>query len=85
MSNLVDRDILIKRLRQATEQSVSDDFKQGLIDARRILINMPIETKPEAYWVERFDDEDKWLECSNCHCDGDNAYNFCPNCGANMR
>ena len=39
---------------------------------------------PKAYWIERFDDEDKWLECSNCHCDSDDAYKYCPNCGAEM-
>ena len=39
----------------------------------------------KAYWIERFKKEDKWLECSNCHSDSDDAYNFRPNCGADMR
>lgn len=39
----------------------------------------------KAYWIERFEKEDKWLECSNCHLDSDEAYNFCPNCGTDMR
>jgi len=36
-------------------------------------------------WIERFDNEDKWLECPHCHKDSDNAYAYCPNCGAEMR
>lgn len=39
----------------------------------------------KAYWIERFDDEDKWLECSNCHFCGNDAFNFCPHCGSDMR
>lgn len=34
------------------------------------------------HWIERFDNEDKWLECPYCHISSDNAYNYCPNCGA---
>lgn len=36
-------------------------------------------------WIERFDNEDKWLECPHCHTDSTEAYNYCPNCGADMR
>ena len=36
-------------------------------------------------WVERFDNEDKWLECPHCHKDSDNAYAYCPNCGASFK
>ena len=50
-----------------------------------------IELKPlkKGYWIERIEYTDeliecRWLECSNCHCDGDDAYNFCPCCGADM-
>lgn len=46
--------------------------------------------RPKGYWYERIEHEDeliefRWFECSNCHCDGDDAYNFCPCCGADMR
>ena len=42
--------------------------------------------KSGLHWIERFDDDDwdKWLECPHCHKDSDNAYNYCPNCGAEM-
>ena len=36
-------------------------------------------------WIERFDNEDKWLECPHCHKDSDNAYTYCPNCGASFK
>lgn len=36
-------------------------------------------------WIERFDNEDKWLECPHCHKDSDNAYVYCPNCGASFK
>lgn len=43
------------------------------------------ERKSGLCWIERFDNEDKWLECPHCHKDSDNAYAYCPNCGADMR
>lgn len=36
-------------------------------------------------WIERFDNEDKWLECPHCHTDSTEAHNYCPHCGADMR
>lgn len=34
-----------------------------------------------------YDGEDEWcfVECSNCKYRADKHYNFCPNCGADMR
>lgn len=52
---------------------------------REDILNMPSVTpkrKSGLHWIERFDNEDKWLECPHCHKDSDNAY--CPNCGADM-
>ena len=39
-----------------------------------------------AYWIERFDEDSKWLICSNCHQDQDydKSTKFCPCCGAKM-
>ena len=36
-------------------------------------------------WIERFDNEDKRLECPHCHKDSDNSYAYCPNCGASFK
>lgn len=62
------------------------DHTDGVYDMISLLTIIENGTPlPKAYWIERFKEEDKWLECSNCHCDSDEAYNFCPNCGADMR
>lgn len=37
-----------------------------------------------AHWIERFNTEEKWLMCENCHGESDDAYKYCPNCGAKM-
>ena len=55
---------------------------------RNFVKNFPPVTptrKSRLRWIERFDNEDKWLECPHCHKDSDNAYAYCPNCGAEMR
>lgn len=41
--------------------------------------------KSGLHWIERFDNESMWLECPHCHRDSIAAYNYCPNCGAEMR
>ena len=55
---------------------------------REDILNMPPATptrKSGLRWIERFDNEDKWLECPHCHKDSDNAYAYCPNCGASFK
>lgn len=41
--------------------------------------------KSGLHWIERFDNENKWLECPHCHLDSAEAYNYCPNCGAKFK
>lgn len=41
--------------------------------------------KSGLHWIERFDNKYVWLECPHCHKDSDNAYNYCPNCGASFK
>lgn len=41
--------------------------------------------KSGLHWIERFNNEDKWLECPYCHKDSNNAYNYCPNCGISFK
>ena len=36
-------------------------------------------------WIERFNEDERWLMCTECRKDSDKAHNFCPNCGADMR
>ena len=40
-------------------------------------------------WIGRFEThewgKEEWCECPWCHMDSAEAYNFCPNCGADFR
>lgn len=59
-----------------------------ILDAREKVNNLPPVTptrKSGLHWIERFDNEDKWLVCPHCHMDSISAYNYCPNCGAEMK
>ena len=70
---------------------------QRQIDDLRRYLNLPSaepERKTKAKWIERDDGWDgTYYECSCCRepftlIDGtptDNLYNYCPNCGADMR
>jgi len=46
---------------------------------------LPSARKSGLRWIERFDKENKWLECPHCHIDSAEAYNYCPNCGASFK
>jgi len=44
--------------------------------------------RPQGKWIEHYDSSDgfTWLTCSRCMCKAyEDDYNFCPNCGADMR
>jgi hypothetical protein len=44
--------------------------------------------RPTGHWIEHYDTEDgfTWLTCSRCMFKAyEEDYNFCPNCGADMR
>ena len=44
--------------------------------------------RPQGEWIEHYDSSDgfTWLTCSRCMCKAyEDDYNFCPNCGADMR
>ena len=46
------------------------------------------EERPQGEWIEHYDNSDgfTWLTCSRCMCKAyEDDYNFCPNCGADMR
>ena len=47
------------------------------------------ESRKGMRWIGRFEThecgKEEWCECPWCHMDSAEAYNFCPNCGADMR
>ena len=40
----------------------------------------------QGHWIERFDEDSRWLQCSECTgcVDIHEATNYCPSCGAKM-
>ena len=63
---------------------------RGIVVTRKAVMqreieNMPTIERKKGKWIERFDDDDKWVMCTNCHKDEDKASPFCPHCGADMR
>jgi hypothetical protein len=80
----VSRADLIDKL-EILDKRYGSDFYWNV---RKIVDSLPPVTptrKSGLRWIERFDNEDKWLECPHCHKDSNNAYAYCPNCGANFK
>ena len=73
----VDKEELIKALNYDREQ-----YEKGYTDAWKECV------RPQGKWVEGYHDYFETLDCSLCGYVRDNrhaTFNFCPNCGADMR
>ena len=66
------------------DRPIHEDDVSESMDEIKALPPVTPTRKSGLHWIERFNNEDKWLECPYCHKDSDNAYNYCPNCGAEM-
>lgn len=69
-----------------TEITIGD----GDITAFKMAIkSLEQEPRKGMRWIGRFEThewgKEEWCECPWCHMDSAEAYNFCPNCGADMR
>ena len=84
--NCVSRQSILEELNRLGRHAFKDDTDYDcLFDfVDRLPPVMPTR-KSGLRWIERFDNEDKWLECPHCHKDSDNAYAYCPNCGASFK
>ncbi len=68
-------------LNSAWEKGYVAGFDDGYKTGRQ-------EERPTGEWIEHYDNSDgfTWLTCSRCLCKAyEDDYNFCPNCGADMR
>jgi len=57
-------------------------------DMESLIDNAPTIERPHGEWIENYDKTDgfTWLTCTRCMCKAyEEGYNFCPNCGADMR
>ena len=89
MSRYIDADKLTKAFVKAAKQvgNIGDQI------AFRMMINeipaADVRENVKGEWLADmiYDGEDEWcfLECSNCKYRSDDHFNYCPNCGADMR
>lgn len=98
MSDLISRQSALDAIQKRADiiNSVYSAFREGLIIAYSLVQETP-SAEPERKKGEWIEQDDGWdgiyYECSECReaftlMDGtptDNLYNFCPNCGADMR
>ena len=82
----IDRNQAVNALNEA--QIEGTDTHKGLGLAKQIIDELPCECRPTGEWKRKVHYLDICWECSNC---GHNSnyysplYNFCPDCGADMR
>ena len=88
MAEYVNRDLVFQMIKQK-KLHLFKKYWVGIDAVFEGMVNLPIaDVAPvvHANWIERFDNNDKWLMCSNCH--GEQEYRqatkYCPNCGARM-
>ena len=58
------------------------------LDMYKVVDAQPTIERPHGEWIENYDKTDgfTWLTCTRCMCKAyEEGYNFCPNCGADMR
>lgn len=76
-------------LKEALHNEIGDHALSTAID--RVIDNAPtVEERPQGEWIKwnfkTFGAMGDWeYKCSNCGKVYDGEYNFCPNCGADMR
>lgn len=70
-----------EQLQKIVEERVIEPIKNGELVVKT-------EERPTGEWIEHYDNSDgfTWLTCSRCMFKAyEEDYNFCPNCGADMR
>lgn len=79
------RQFLYEEIDRLNNDELYDIFSKIIDDMYNELPPVTPTRKSGLHWIERFDNFDKWFECPYCHRDSEYTYNYCPNCGADMR
>lgn len=99
MSRLIDADAFRREIDKHYPFTKEEQSKHGIADMAKsslleVLHNMPtIEERKKGEWLPEFDGKFTggayWFSCSNCKRIvpevRNGGWNFCPNCGADMR
>jgi len=93
--DLISRDAVLKEINcwigsGEYRYAMSERF---LIDRIKTLPSVNPQEPKTGHWIERNDDHYDWYECSECGygaegeitMEGGVRFNYCPNCGADMR
>lgn len=88
----IDRDHFDERVRLAAGPDADEEYSADFLDGIKVVLYMlstetPADVKPvvKGEWIpDKYDPEFK-LWCSVCDWTAEYPYNFCPNCGAEMR
>lgn len=88
MDDLISRQAAIELFeRELSKRYNTRERAIGFIGAKRILENVPT-VQPERHagkWISNDIDPEAWNFCSVCGESAIDLYDFCPNCGADMR
>ena len=89
----INREAAIRAIEDKAKGIKNEDTLNGLCGAIAILFDLPsvIPQEKTGHWIDRSDGgriKYPWMEaheCDKCGEYGSAAWNFCPNCGADMR
>ena len=96
-TDLISRQAAIEAIAKFVPYAICDEstesYTNGLKDAYNLICQLPSADRPKGEWIWSLKDTDGTVRgcCSNCSfrhvfVGGHTAqYNFCPNCGADMR
>lgn len=93
MSDYISRQAAIEAVDECTKLKITDDFYTVYTeDMKDMITDIPaadVRENVRGEWLPdcEYDGEDEWCfnQCSLCNYQSDEQYNYCPNCGADMR
>ena len=91
MERYIDAEKFDSRVRVAggfAEEELTEDFKDGVLTVLEMLKTAPtadVRENVRGEWIDNGIDPGAWNFCSVCGEQSIDLYDFCPNCGADMR